>query len=72
MHRYYYAADRSTAVGRHDGTRGSYNDRRTFFTPSLRQKFPAVQAVCTALQNRDVAGVLARSLNIDVSGGLVR
>jgi hypothetical protein len=59
-------------LGNTDGTRGSYNDRRTFFTPSLRQKFPAVQAVCTALQTRDVAGVLARTLNIDVSGGYLR
>jgi hypothetical protein len=59
-------------LGNTDGTRGSYNDKRTFFTPSRRRKFPAVEAVCAALQTRDVAGVLARTLNIDVPGGYLR
>jgi hypothetical protein len=59
-------------LGNTDGTRGSYNDRRTFFTPSMRERFPAVQAVCEALQTRDTAEVLARTLQVDVDGGLLR
>ncbi len=59
-------------LGNTDGTRGSYNDKRTFFTPLLRQKFPAVQAVCAALQTADVARLLARTLSIDVAGGYLR
>jgi hypothetical protein len=59
-------------LGSTDGTRGSYNDQRIFFTPLLRSKFPAVQAICEALQTRDVARVLARTLNIDVAGGHLR
>nr|WP_294510526.1 2OG-Fe(II) oxygenase [uncultured Rhodopila sp.] len=59
-------------LGKTDGTRGSYNDKRTFFTPLLRNKFPAVQALCSALQTSDVARVLARTLNIELSGGYLR
>jgi hypothetical protein len=59
-------------LGSTDGTRGSYNEKRTFFTPELRAQFPTVQAACEALQRPDVAGVLARTLNIDVVGGYLR
>ena len=59
-------------LGHTDGTRGSYNDRRTFFTPTLRENFPTVQAICAALQRSDVARVLAQTLNIEVEGGCLR
>ena len=38
----------------------------------MREQFPTVQAACEALQRPDVAGVLARTLNIDVAGGYLR
>ena len=59
-------------LGQTDGTRGSYNDKRTFFTPVLRQKFPAVEALCGALQRSDIARVLSETLHIDVNGGRLR
>jgi hypothetical protein len=59
-------------LGETDGTRGSYNDKRVFLNPLLREKFPAVQAICAALQRQDVARVLAQTLNIDVVGGYLR
>jgi len=63
---------RPPLLGHTDGTRGSYNDKRVFLNPLLREKFPAVQAICAALQRQDVARVLAQTLNIDVVGGYLR
>ena len=59
-------------LGSTDGTRGSYNDRRTFFTSSLRHRFPVVEAVCTAFQTRETARALARTLSIDAPGPNLR
>ena len=59
-------------LGRTDGTRNSYNDRRTFITPALRGKFPTCQALSEALQRTDVARLMAETCNIDVEGSYLR
>jgi hypothetical protein len=59
-------------LGQTDGTRGSYNDKRTFFTPALRGKFPAVQALCEALRRPDVAATLSCTLGVALAGGYLR
>ncbi len=60
------------ALGRTDGTRGSYNDRRTFLTPELRGKYPTCQALSEALQQPHVAAMLAQTCDIDVEGAYLR
>jgi hypothetical protein len=59
-------------LGRTDGTRGSYNDRRTFLTPALRAKFPTCDALSEALQTPKVAALMARTCDIDVDGAFLR
>jgi hypothetical protein len=60
------------ALGRTDGTRASYNDRRTFITPLLREKFPVCEALAAALQRPDVARTMAESCDIPVAGSFLR
>jgi hypothetical protein len=59
-------------LGRTDGTRNSYNDKRTFVTPLLRSKFPTCQALSDALQRPDVAALMARTCAIEVDGSFLR
>lgn len=59
-------------LGKTDGTRGSYNDARTFFTPALRAKFPACAALADALQRPDAARAMAETCGIEVAGGFLR
>jgi hypothetical protein len=59
-------------LGDTDGTRGSYNDQRTFITPKLREGFQACQALAEALQRPAVARQLAETCSIAVEGGYVR
>jgi hypothetical protein len=59
-------------LGRTDGTRGTYNDKRTFFTPALREKFPTCQALAEALQAPKVAALMAKTCGIDVGGAYLR
>ncbi len=59
-------------LGDTDGTRGSYNDQRTFITPKLREGFQACQALAEALQRPAVARQLAETCEIAVEGGYVR
>ena len=60
------------ALGRTDGTRASYNDRRCFITPLLRAKFPCCAALAEALQRPDVARLMAETCDIPVAGSYLR
>lgn len=60
------------ALGRTDGTRASYNNRRSFITPLLRQKFPACAALAEALQQPEVARLMAGTCDIPVRGSFLR
>jgi hypothetical protein len=60
------------ALGRTDGTRASYNDRRCFITPLLREKFPTCEALTAALQRPEVARTMAETCDIPVAGGFLR
>ncbi|PIW29608.1 MAG: hypothetical protein COW30_04690 [Rhodospirillales bacterium CG15_BIG_FIL_POST_REV_8_21_14_020_66_15] len=54
------------------GVRDRHNDKRCFFTPTLREQFPACQAFAEALQRPDVARRLAETCGIEVEGGYLR
>ncbi len=60
------------ALGRTDGTRASYNDRRCFITPLLRQKFPSCAALAEALQRPEVARLMAETCDIPAAGSYLR
>ena len=60
------------ALGRTDGTRASYNDRRSFITPLLRAKFGSCAALAEALQRPDVARLMAETCDIPVAGSHLR
>lgn len=59
-------------LGETDGTRDSYNDRRAFVTPKLRQQFPACAALAEALQRPEVARQLEQTCEIDAEGSSLR
>lgn len=59
-------------LGRTDGMRNTYNDKRCFITPELRRKFPTCEALTQALQRPDIAAVMAETCNIQVAGGYLR
>jgi hypothetical protein len=59
-------------LGRTDGTRGSYNDRRTFLTPALCAKFPACAALADALQRPGIARLMADTCGIESAGAYLR
>lgn len=59
-------------LGKTDGTRNTYNDRRTFITPTLRSKFPACERLAQALQRPDVARLMAETCGIKVDGSFLR
>ena len=59
-------------LGKTDGTRGSYNDKRCFFTPEMRRKFPCVQALSDALQRPEIARLMRDTCDIQVDGGYLR
>ncbi len=60
------------ALGRTDGTRASYNDRRSFITPQLRTKFASCDALAAALQRPEVARIMAETCDIPVAGSFLR
>ena len=60
------------ALGRTDGTRNSYNDRRSFITPALREKFPTCAILAAALQRPEVARLMAETCDIAVEGSFLR
>jgi hypothetical protein len=59
-------------LGDTDGTRGTYNDQRTFITPKLREGFQCCAALADALQRPAVARQLAETCDIEVEGGYLR
>jgi hypothetical protein len=54
------------------GERGSYNHKRTFFTPGLRKSFPAADVLCTALQRPEVARQFEAVCGIKAAGSYLR
>lgn len=59
-------------LGCTDGTRASYNDKRTFITPRLQARFPVCAALVDALQRPDVVRTMAQTCDIDVAGSYLR
>jgi hypothetical protein len=59
-------------LGKTDGTRNTYNDKRTFITPSMRSRFPTCAALANALQRPDVARTMAETCSINVEGSYLR
>jgi hypothetical protein len=59
-------------LGKTDGTRGTYNDRRTFLNPALRSKFRTCAVLADAAQRPDVAKLMAETCNIEVAGSYLR
>lgn len=59
-------------LGSTDGTRGSYNTKRTFFTPVLREQFPVCENLAQALQRPDVAHQFEQTCHIDAKGTFLR
>jgi hypothetical protein len=59
-------------LGTTDGTRNSYNARRSFFTPALRRDFPVCQSLATALQRPGVARQLSETCDFDAEGTYLR
>jgi len=59
-------------LGKTDGTRNTYNDSRCFITPTLRAKFPTLQALSEALQRPEVARLMAETCHIQVVGSYLR
>jgi hypothetical protein len=59
-------------LGATDGTRNTYNDRRTFLTPSLRARFPSCRVLAEALQRPQVARLFQDTLGKNLAGGHLR
>lgn len=59
-------------LGKTDGTRDTYNDSRTFITPSLRSRFPACAVLADALQRPDTARLMAETCGIEAAGSSLR
>jgi hypothetical protein len=59
-------------LGKTDGTRGSYNNERSFITPLFRSKFPTCAVLADALQRPDAARTMAETCAIEVAGGFLR
>ncbi|MBF0504629.1 MAG: 2OG-Fe(II) oxygenase [Candidatus Omnitrophica bacterium] len=59
-------------LGRTDGTRGNYNDQRTFFTPELRSLYPVCEKLSQALQMPDVARQFEETCAIKADGTFLR
>ena len=59
-------------LGGTDGTRNSYNAKRTFITPDLRQKFPVCEKLAEALQCHDVARQFEETCDIEADGTFLR
>jgi hypothetical protein len=59
-------------LGQTDGTRGTYNDKRTFFTPELRSQFPVCEKLSQALQRSDVARQFEKTCGIKADGTYLR
>lgn len=54
------------------GERGSYNNKRTFFTPGMRRLFPAADILSCALQRPDVARQFEAVCGVKAAGAHLR
>jgi len=54
------------------GVRDRHNDKRCFFTPALRSRFPACAVLADAMQRPEVARLFADTCGIAVEGGFLR
>lgn len=59
-------------LGATDGTRNSYNSRRSFFTPRLRHDFPICENLSRALQSPDTARQFGETCEFDPEGTYLR
>jgi hypothetical protein len=59
-------------LGKTDGTRDTYNIRRTFITPELRQQFPVCEKLAEALQSPVVARQFEETCEINAEGTFLR
>ena len=59
-------------LGQTDGTRGSYNDKRTFFTPQMQADFSVCDKLSRALQRPEVARQLEQTCGIEADGTYLR
>lgn len=55
-----------------DGTRDTYNDTRSFFSPKLRRDFAACSVLADALQSSEVARQLSRTFDVETNGSFLR
>ncbi|MGC8468437.1 MAG: 2OG-Fe(II) oxygenase [Acetobacteraceae bacterium] len=54
------------------GVRDRHNDKRSFFTPRLRERHRACACLAEALQRPEVARAFAETCNVGVEGGYLR
>jgi len=59
-------------IGDCEGVRDVDNSKRTFFTPSLRSRFPTCAVFADALQRPDIARLFEEVCHIKVSGSFLR
>lgn len=59
-------------VGDNHGVRDRENGKRIFFTPRLRERFPACARFAEAMQRPDIARLFAQVCGIQVDGGFLR
>jgi hypothetical protein len=59
-------------VGDNHGVRDLDNGKRTFFTPRLRERFPACARFAEAMQRPDIAHLFAEVCGVEVAGGFLR
>jgi len=59
-------------IGDNHGVRDRDNSKRTFFTPSLRARFPACAQFAEALQRPDIARSFEQVCRIEVAGSYLR
>ncbi len=54
------------------GVRDRHNDKRCFFTPRLRSRFPACAVLAEAMQRPEIARLFEQVCGISVEGGYLR
>jgi hypothetical protein len=54
------------------GTRNAFNNQRIFFTPQMRELFPAMSVLSDAMQRTEVARQLKKTCGVEGEGGYLR
>ncbi|MBJ7532814.1 2OG-Fe(II) oxygenase [Rhodomicrobium vannielii ATCC 17100] len=54
------------------GARDTFNNQRIFFTPKMRELFPAMSVLSDAMQSPTVARQFAETCHVDVEGAYLR